>query len=62
MELFSSKLKKLLMFQELQSPKNKKKIYSEEISCLLSRFCNFTGVKYKEILSGNSLGKFPVAT
>ena len=62
MEFSSLKLEKLLIFQKetLQIPKNKQKICSEEISCLMRRFCNFTEVKHKEILSENSLGKFLV--
>ena len=47
MKISNHKSKKLVKFQtkNLQSPKNKQKIYSQEISCLLWRFCNLYSSK-----------------
>ena len=47
MKISNHKSKKLVKSQtkNLQSPKNKQKIYSQEISCLSSRFCNLYSSK-----------------
>ena len=62
MQISSPKLKKLLIFQEraYKAPKTNKKSALKKFLVSCDLFAIFAAVKHKEILSENSLGKFPV--